>query len=30
VNAEGEEGPVLGDDGVTPIPDQQDTVFGTS
>jgi phosphoserine phosphatase len=29
VDAEGEEGPVLGDDGVTPIPDQQDTVFGT-
>jgi phosphoserine phosphatase len=28
VDAAGDEGPVLGDDGVTPIPDQQDTVFG--
>jgi len=28
VNSEGEEGPVIGDDGVTPIPDQEDTVFG--
>ncbi len=30
VNAEGEEAPVISDDGVTPIPDQQDTVFGPS
>ena len=28
VDAEGKEVPVIGDDGVTPIPDQQDTVFG--
>jgi phosphoserine phosphatase len=28
VDADGDEGPVIGDDGVTPIPDQQDTVFG--
>jgi phosphoserine phosphatase len=30
VDAAGKEGPVLGDDGVTPIPDQRDTVFGSS
>ena len=29
IDAEGKEVPVIGDDGVTPIPDQQDTVFGT-
>jgi phosphoserine phosphatase len=29
IDADGDEGPVLGDDGVTPIPDQQDTVFGS-
>jgi hypothetical protein len=28
IDAEGKEVPVIGDDGVTPIPDQQDTVFG--
>jgi hypothetical protein len=28
VGPDGEEGPVIGDDGVTPIPDQRDTVFG--
>jgi phosphoserine phosphatase len=30
VDARGKEVPVLGDDGVTPIPDQRDTVFGSS
>ncbi len=29
VDARGKEVPVIGDDGVTPIPDQQDTVLGT-
>jgi phosphoserine phosphatase len=28
VNSEGEDGPVIGDDGVTPIPDQEDTIHG--
>jgi phosphoserine phosphatase len=28
IDADGKEVPVIGDDGVTPIPDQQDTVFG--
>lgn len=28
IDAEGKEVPIIGDDGVTPIPDQQDTVFG--
>jgi hypothetical protein len=30
VDSTGKEGPVLGDDGVTPIPNQEDTVFGAS
>jgi hypothetical protein len=30
VDADGKEAPVIGDDGVTPIPDQRDTVFGDS